>query len=80
MFRYLIRRILWAILLFIINLIGLGLGPLAVGLLSDWFNHGLGLGSAQGVRWALIVSTLFGLVAFAFFWIARKTIREDNVS
>jgi hypothetical protein len=34
-----------------------------VGLLSDWFNHGLGLGSAQGVRWALIVSTLFGLVA-----------------
>ena len=69
-----------AILLFIINLIGLGLGPLAVGLLSDWFNHGLGLGSAQGVRWALIVSTLFGLVAFAFFWIARKTIREDNVS
>jgi hypothetical protein len=66
--------------LFIINLIGLGLGPLAVGLLSDWFNHGLGLGSAQGVRWALIVSTLFGRVAFAFFWIARKTIREDNIS
>ena len=68
-----------AILLFIINLIGLGLAhwPWAS---SDWFNHGLGLGSAQGVRWALIVSTLFGLVAFAFFWIARKTIREDNVS
>jgi len=36
--------------------------------------------SAQGVRWALIVSTLFGLAAFASFWIARKTIREDNVS
>ena len=66
--------------LFIINLIGLGLGPLAVGLLSDWLNHGLGLGSAQGVRWVLIASTLFGLVAFAFFWIARKTIREGNVS
>jgi MFS family permease len=69
-----------AILLFIINLIGLGLGPVAVGLLSDWFNHGLGMGSAQGVRWALIASTLFGLLAFAFFWMARKTIREDNVS
>ncbi|MET0271787.1 MAG: MFS transporter, partial [Phenylobacterium sp.] len=69
-----------AILLFIINLIGLGLGPVAVGLLSDWFNHGLGLGSAQGVRWALITSTLFGLFAFLFFWMARKTIREDNVS
>jgi hypothetical protein len=36
--------------------------------------------ATQGVRWALIVSALFGLVAFAFFWIARKDIREDNVS
>jgi len=69
-----------AILLFIINLVGLGLGPLAVGLLSDFFNKGLGMGAAEGVRWALITSTLFGLVAFSFFWIARKTIREDNVS
>ncbi|HEX7760442.1 MAG TPA: MFS transporter [Caulobacteraceae bacterium] len=69
-----------AILLFIINLIGLGLGPLAVGLLSDGFNRGLGLGAADGVRWALIVSTLFGMVAFACFWTARRTIREDTVS
>jgi len=68
-----------AVLLFIINLIGLGLGPLAVGLLSDFFNNGLGMGSAQGVRWALIVSTLFGLIAFVCFWLARKTIREDHV-
>jgi hypothetical protein len=35
---------------------------------------------AQDARWALLVTALFGLVAFAFFWIARKTIREDNVS
>ena len=69
-----------AILLFIINLIGLGLGPLAVGLLSDWFNKGLGMGPAQGVRWALIASTLFGLIAFTCFWMARRTIREDTVS
>ncbi|MFZ5721615.1 MAG: spinster family MFS transporter [Pseudomonadota bacterium] len=69
-----------AILLFIINLIGLGLGPLAVGILSDWLNVGLGMGSAEGVRWALIVSALFGLVAFVCFWLARRTIREDTVS
>ncbi len=69
-----------AILLFIINLIGLGLGPLAVGILSDWFNTGMGMGSAQGVRWALIVSALFGLAAFVCFWAARKTIREETVS
>ena len=69
-----------AILLFIINLIGLGLGPLAVGILSDYLNVGMGLGAAEGVRWALIVSTLFGLVAFVCFWMARRTIREDTVS
>ena len=69
-----------AILLFIINLIGLGLGPLGVGLLSDWFNKGLGMGPAQGVRWALISASMFGLVAFACFWTARKTIREETVS
>ena len=35
---------------------------------------------AEGVRWALIVSAASGLVAFACFWLARKTIREDTVS
>lgn len=69
-----------AILLFIINLIGLGLGPLAVGALSDWLNTGFGLGSAEGVRWALILATLFGVFAFVCFWLARRTIREDSVS
>ena len=99
-----------AILLFIINLIGLGLGPLAVGIMSDviaamtFAPSGLGdFGSAcpggiapkgsavalmqacagastDGVRWALILSTALGLVAFALFWQARKTIREEMVS
>lgn len=69
-----------AILLFIINLIGLGLGPLAVGLLSDFFAKGMEMGSGEGVRWALIVSTLFGVIAFGCFWMATKTIREDTVS
>jgi len=69
-----------AVLLFIINLVGLGLGPLAVGALSDLLAGPMGLGEAQGVRWALIVSSLFGLIAFVLFWLARKTIREDMVS
>ncbi len=69
-----------AILLFIINLIGLGLGPLAVGFLSDYMANGVGLGSAQGVRWALMISSFAGLVAFGLFWTARKTIREEMES
>ena len=66
-----------AILLFIINLIGLGLGPLAVGILSDALAIGMGMGAAQGVRWALIVSALTGGVAVVLFWMARRTIREE---
>lgn len=69
-----------AILLFVINLIGLGLGPVVVGIISDVMANGVGLGSAQGVRWALMISTCFGLLAFAMFWTARKTIREEMVS
>jgi MFS family permease len=69
-----------AVLLLIINLIGLGLGPVAVGALSDVLAGPMGLGEAQGVRWALILSTLLGLVAFGLFWAARKTIREEMVA
>jgi MFS family permease len=68
-----------AILLFIINLIGLGLGPLAVGALSDYVNVGMGMGKAEGVRWALIISTLFGFVAATCFWLARARIREESI-
>lgn len=68
-----------AVLLLVINLIGLGLGPVAVGALSDLLAGPGGLGEAQGVRWALILSTMLGLVAFALFWAARKTIREEMV-
>jgi len=69
-----------AVLLLIINLIGLGLGPLAVGLLSDVLSGHVGLGEAQGVRWALIVSATLGLAAFGLFWAARNSIREEMVA
>jgi MFS family permease len=69
-----------AVLLFIINLIGLGLGPLAVGVMSDAFANGLGLGVAEGLRWAMIVAMFLNVFAFLFFWLARKTIREECVS
>lgn len=74
-----------ALLLFIINLVGLGLGPLAVGIASDLIGGNLIDGSAavkaaEGVRWALIASVYVNIVAFALFWAARKTIREETVS
>lgn len=69
-----------SILIFIINMVGLGGGALFVGALSDWFNVGWGLGKSDGVRWALIVSGCFGVVSAALFWIARTRIRDEMVS
>jgi MFS family permease len=66
-----------SIFLFIANLIGLGLGPLAVGAVSDLLAGPFGLGSAEGVRWALIGSQFLAIPAFVCFWLARRTIREE---
>jgi hypothetical protein len=68
-----------AVILFVINLIGLGLGPLAVGALSDVLAVTWDLGKAEGIRWALILSTLPNVIAFALFWRARQTIRAEIV-
>ncbi|HZZ86776.1 MAG TPA: MFS transporter [Caulobacteraceae bacterium] len=75
------RRATAAALLFLIlNLIGLGLGPTFLGASSDFFANTMHLGPAEGLRWALIVTGCFGLVAAVFFWLARSTVREDVVS
>lgn len=74
-----------AVHLFIINLIGIGLGPLTFGLLSDGFNRGFeiagfeigGRGSAEGVRYALVAGSSAGVIAALFLLIASRTIREQ---
>jgi MFS family permease len=67
-----------AVLLFVVNLIGLGLGPLLVGLLSDAL--AARMGAAEGLRWAIIISGLIGLLVAGFFWSARGSVREEMVS
>jgi MFS family permease len=69
-----------SIMLFVINSVGLGLGPLLVGLLSDTLSGPVGLGPAEGVRWALILAAGLGVIAFGLFWLARRHIREEMVS
>ena len=63
-----------AILLFIINIIGMGLGPQMVGLLSDWLaeEHGL-----ESIRYALFASSFFLIWSGAHFMIASRSLRED---
>lgn len=67
-----------AVLLFMFNLIGLGLGPLAVGVMSDGFATLLGEG--DGLRYAMAVSAALGVVGAICFLMARRTIRADIVS
>jgi MFS family permease len=69
-----------AIILFIINIIGLGGGPTFLGWLSGYLSEGQGLGDAVGLKVAMLVTgaTLAG--AAAFFLAARRTIREEMVS
>lgn len=62
-----------------INLIGLGLGPLCVGLLSDAI-AGSGLGSAEGLRWAMIATALPMLLAAYLNLRARRLLALESVS
>jgi len=64
-----------ALLLLIMNFIGLGLGPTWVGFASDWFKA---QGNDHGLQTALYTLTPFYLVAIALFlWLARRLGRED---
>ena len=65
-----------ALLLLVISLIGLGLGPLTTGIISDVVNHN-GFGPAEGIRWALIITGLAGFAVAALFWAARAHIARD---
>ncbi|WP_338424896.1 spinster family MFS transporter [Sphingopyxis kveilinensis] len=67
-----------AVGLFGINLIGHGAGPLFTGLLSDYFatTHG----PSEGLRLALVVSTLVGLAAIPFYLMARSELKRATAA
>lgn len=67
-----------AILLFIINIIGLGLGPQGVGILSDLLSGRLGI---ESLRYALLIIVVaFAALSIAFYALAALTLREDLVA
>jgi len=67
-----------AVLLFIINLVGLGLGPLSVGALSDTF--ALFMGSAEGLRWSMVTFGVAGALAGVAFFMAARTLKDEIAS
>jgi hypothetical protein len=64
-----------AIFYFVLNIIGLGLGPYSVGLLSDYLQPEYGV---DGLRYAMMA-----LICTAWLWaivhycLAAKTLRQD---
>lgn len=69
------RALASAILLFILNLIGLGLGPLFAGFLSDQLRPRFGV---ESIRYALLIVAVGGNVwAALHYYLASRTLRED---
>ena len=70
------RALASSILLFVLNIIGLGLGPQFTGIVSDVLNITTDLG-AESLRWALVISLVFNLVSAVLYLLAARTVKED---
>jgi len=63
-----------SIYFFVLNLIGLGLGPLTIGFLSDLFTPTYG---NESLRWAFCITILTGLISSILFYLASKSYKSD---
>ena len=68
------RALASAFLFFVLNLIGLGLGPLFTGMISDLLEPSLG---SEALRYALVIVVLVYFWCALHYYLAGKTIRED---
>jgi hypothetical protein len=68
-----------AILFFVLNLIGLGFGPLVVGMISDLLDPSVGV---ESLRWAMSIVIVVSFIAVLLFLSAAKrmgdAVREDR--
>ncbi len=68
------RAVAAAVLLFIINIIGLGLGPQVVGIISDLLHPTF---ASESLRYSLIIVAVLNLIAAIHYWQAAKTLVAD---
>ncbi|MFM9864997.1 MAG: spinster family MFS transporter [Micropepsaceae bacterium] len=68
------RTVASALLLFVINLIGMGLGPLVAGLISDALTPAYG---PNALAYSLLILTFLNLWAAAHYWLAGKHFEGD---
>jgi hypothetical protein len=55
-------------------MIGLGLGPLVVGMMSDFLTASQG---GNALRYALVLVTLFNVWSGVHYYLASRTVRQD---
>jgi hypothetical protein len=60
-------------MLFILNIIGLGFGPQAVGLLSDWLRPEFG---AESLRYALLILSFISIWGGYHYYLAGKHLKD----
>lgn len=68
------RALTSSIFFFVLNLIGLGLGPLSIGILSDIFEPTYG---NLSLRYAFISTFMIGIMSMIFFYLASRHYRKD---
>ena len=71
------RAVASASLLTILNIFGLGLGPLLVGMMNDALADPYG---PDAIRYSLLAMAGLGALAAPCFWLCARTLREELVS
>ncbi len=69
------RALASAMIYFVLNIIGLGLGPLTVGIISDLLMPSTG---AESLRWALLIVSQAALLGAGFYFIAARHLKADQ--
>jgi len=68
------RALASAILFLVLNFIGLGLGPLGIGIISDYLSADYG---AESLRYAFTLTWVTGIISLILFYLGSKTYQSE---
>jgi MFS family permease len=68
------RALASSILLFVTNIVGMGMGPLFIGFVSDSLGTA---GVVNPLRWAILITLCFTVWTLLHYLLAARTLRED---
>jgi hypothetical protein len=68
------RAMASAILFFILNIIGMGIGPQLTGLMNDLLTPRFGV---EAIRWSMTITTFGLVIATLLFWLGSRALVAD---